>query len=247
MSDHDRPPTSQRTHLGTMLLTIFGLAIAIGAWQLYDATLRPTPAAPSAQSAEAWPTLPATVTPLPVDPTAPAPTPTPLPTPAIERIAEFATLAYSFDVVKELQPEPGSTLWQKLKQALPGEDRVIIETSWRARYGLQLHNSSTLAPVVRDRDDITLHLPPVTLLGIEQIGPTRPLLTSQQALLSDYPGLESEARNLAQIEARLRAEGNTEMIGIAQDLAQLRLTAWMRNLGYSAVTITFDVEPGARP
>lgn len=230
-----------------LLVVLIGIALAVGGWLAYQTASAGAATSDSPEPLAAWPTLPPTVTPLPPAPAAtPPPTPTPLPTPAIERIAELATLSHTFEVVQEATPEPGSTRWERIKQQFPGEDRIMIATTWKARYGVRLTDPGALQ-FTRGEDSIALTLPAVVALTVEEIGDARPVLTSQQLLFSDAPELATEAHNLARAEARRRADTNQEMLDVTEDLTRLRLEEWMRELGYTSVTIEFKPRERSTP
>ena len=236
-----KPPPNRQT---TLLIALLGLALAAVGWFAYQ-NLSGAPAAAEADATPApWPTLPATVTPLPSAPPAtPVPTPTPLPTPFVEQIAELATLAHTFEVVQEATPEPNTSLWKKIWQLAPGEDRVILATTWKARYGVRLDDAGALQ-FDRDEQSITLTIPPVEVLSVEQIGETRLLLLSKQVGHTETAELTIAAQNRAQVEARERAQANQEMIGVAEDLTRLRLIEHLRALGYTSVEVTFRPSRG---
>ena len=63
--------------------------------------------------------------------------------------------------------------------------------------------------------------------------------TQRRWLLSEYEGLEKEALDRAERELEEGVQRNEGMMRLAEEFAQLSLAEFLRNLGFTEVTITF--------
>lgn len=187
------------------------------------------------------PTEPPTLTPLPSPtPTAqptptPSPTPTPLPPPQWDELSDLSVVEYTASTVVELsRSRPG------IGGVLLGADRVVLMAMGRIRVGVDLSAIEPSDVQINGRS-IRLKAPRVQVLTVELLPESSRVFDSQRSwLFSEYEGLELEALDEARRRLRAEAERNTAMLEIAETMARLQLTEFLRKVGFEQVEIVFD-------
>lgn len=174
----------------------------------------------------------ATFTPLPT-PT-PAPTPTPLPPPKWSELGNLSSVEYTgTTVVERTRQRPG------IGGVLLGNDRVVIMAVGKIRAGIDL-NKIKPSDVQINGKTIKVKLPRAEIFTVELLPEASRVFDSQRGwLFSEYQGLELEALEEARRKLREEGERNTAMLDIAETMARLQLTEFLRKAGFEEVEIEF--------
>lgn len=187
------------------------------------------------------PTLPPSPTPLPTatdtpEPTAtPAPTPTPLPPPRWSELGYLSSVEYSATTVVERMRER-----RGIGGVLLGTDRVVIMAVGKIRAGVDL-NKIEPSDVQINGKAIKVTVPRAEIFTVELLPEASRIFDSRRSwLFSEYEGLELEALDEARRRLRAEAERNATMLEIAETMARLQLTEFLRKMGFEQVEIAFE-------
>ena len=137
-------------------------------------------------------------------------------------------------VVERVRARPG------IGGLLLGDDRVTMLVVGKIRAGVDL---GALRPSDVQTDDrrIRVRLPRARVLSVELLPEASRIFDSRRSwLFSEYEGLEVEAMDEARRRLREEATQNAEMLGIAETLARLQLTEFLRKAGFQEIEITFQ-------
>lgn len=222
-----------------------GAAILIIAFTLIVTPfLLPSPAAQPAQStltvdvggtAEAWPTAPATYVP-PVAPPAlslrAVPTPIPLPAPQWQEMSHLTVIEFRMSTIAEVQRTANVALLGDLIT-----DHLLLKATGEIQMGIDL---SQVRDVQIDDDTIHFTAPRPEILSVELLPDKSQIFESRQVLfLSNYTGLETEALEAARQQLRAEVAENSSMTQLAEEFGRLKLTDFLRKVGYTNVEVTF--------
>lgn len=221
--------------LATVLITL-GVAGAI--WLLLNRDTvwasHPTMAATTtAAQAQPWPTAPATFTPVATQPAALIPTPTPIPPPAPRALGDLAVIAFT---LHSNQTAGGAD--RNMVLQLFGKDEVTLHAVGLVRVSMPLDAIERDLSIQPDGRSIAVRLPRLAVSSVELL-PEQTTFEAQQAVvLSKYAGLELQAMGLARNDMYRQVAESPEMMGLAAEIARLRVTEHLRNLGFTDITVT---------
>lgn len=204
--------------------------------------LRPSPPfRPPTPASLPSPTLPPTFTPRPTATQPPTLTPTPTatvtpsPTPIVvawRRLGYLTAVEYTAKTVTEIKGEP--TFW--------GTDWVLVEVAGRVQFGVDMNQ-------IRDEDvtvngqavNVILPRPKVTSVEL-LLDETYVYRAGKKLLFSEIEQVTVRALEQAQEDLRTWSGEQESLIELAQEMAQRRLEAFLRQLGFEQITITFRPE-----
>ncbi len=189
----------------------------------------PTPTSTPTPTPSPQPTP--TATPIPT----PTPSPTPLPPPRWRELGDLSSVEYTATtIVERVRARPG------ISGLLLGDDRVTMLVVGKIRAGVDLSAIRT-SDVQIDNQRIQVSLPRARVLSVELLPEASRIFDSRRSwLFSEYEGLEVEAMDEARRRLREEAAQNAEMLGIAETLARLQLTEFLRKAGFQEIEITFQ-------
>jgi hypothetical protein len=198
--------------------------------------LLPTSTPIPSATATPTPTPTATPTPRPTHTPTPTYTPTPTPLPPLywEELGYLTSMEYTTStMVEKERTRPGIG-------AVLGTDRILLLAVGRIQMGVDL-------TLIGDSDvdisgtSIRVVLPPVMVVSVELLPDKSTIYESDRSwLFSEYEGLEVEAMEQARQQLLEQAQYNQGMIDLAETLARLQLTEFLRSLGYQEVEILFE-------
>lgn len=192
-------------------------------------------ARPSA-TATRTPTATPTNTPRPTHTPTPTRTPTPTPLPPLywEELGYLTSMEYTTSTMVEKERTRSGI------GAVLGTDRILLMAVGRIQMGVDL-------TLINDSDvdisgaSIRVVLPPVMVVSVELLPDESTIYASDRSwLFSEYEGLEVEAMEEARQQLLEQAQYNQGMIELAETLARLQLTEFLRSLGYQDVEILFE-------
>ena len=165
----------------------------------------------------------------------PTPSPTPLPPPRWRELGDLSSVEYTATtVVERVRARPG------ISGLLLGDDRVTMLVVGKIRAGVDLSGLRPSDVQTNDRR-IRVRLPRARVLSVELLPEASRIFDSRRSwLFSEYEGLEVEAMDEARRRLREEATQNAEMLGIAETLARLQLTEFLRKAGFQEIEITFQ-------
>ncbi len=181
-----------------------------------------------------------TVTPTPRPTRTPSPTRTPTPTPLPplywEELGYLTSMEYTTSTMVEMARTRSGI------GAVLGSDRILLLAVGRIQMGVDLTLIDD-SDVDVDRTSIRVVLPGVMVISVELLPDESTLYESDRSwLFSEYEGLEVAAMEQARQQLLEQAEYNQGMIELAETLARLQLTEFLRSLGYQEVEILFEGE-----
>lgn len=182
---------------------------------------------------EAWPTVPAAYVPPVVEQAPPViVTPTPLPTPNWRELNHLTTVQYIASSVVEAQRKT-NVIW--LGEMVT--DRILLEAVGQVRIGIDL---GQVRDVRIEGRHIEFVAPRPEVAGVELLPQRSQIYDREQSLfLSQYEGLETEALEQARQKLYEEAVANTGMMQLAEEVARLKLTEFLRKVGFTSVEIKF--------
>ncbi len=250
MNNFEIPQKWQPVASGLVALIFIALiALAVRAVQSSGGET-PTPTlTANAAAVRLRPTIPPTFTPtpsptVPASPTAtatPSPTPTKTPTPAptpivvdVTALGRLTSVQFKMQTVVS-QSRTNEAWWENIF----GGDRVLILAVGNVQAGIDMTAIDTDdITIVNDR--ITLKIPHATIGSVELLADESAVIdSSQKWAFSEYTGLETEALDAARYQLREWAETEAGVLPVADNLAKLQLTDFLKKLGFKRVTIIF--------
>jgi len=233
MPAHDRP----RTPYNLPLVGLLALLLLGGLWYAGLFGGRSTASAagtPATTSADPWPTAPATFTPVPTQAAVVLPTATPIALPSVRALGELAVVEYTM-ISTQTAAGPDTNM---VKRFL-GRDQVTVRVVGNVRVGVDLTIIDQTVELQRDGRGVRLQLPKAKVLSVDTPRDQTIMVDHQQRwLLSEYPGLELQAIGFAYNDIYHQVADNPDMMGLAQEMARLRITDHLRGLGFTDITIT---------
>lgn len=235
---------SLRSTSGRISLVLVTLALALLAtpfvldW-LTQQEREPTTAL---EKAEPWPTAPATYA-APVAPPAltlrTMPTAVPLPAPQWREMSQLTVIELLMSTVVNVERRANVTLLGEVVT-----DQLLLKATGEIQMGIDL---SQVHDIVIEDSSIRFKVPKPEIVSVELLPDKSEIYDRYQAfLLSNYTGLETEALEVARQQLRVDAAENGAMQTLAEEYAKLKLTEFLRNVGYTDVAVTF-VEGGVLP
>ncbi|MCS7054767.1 MAG: DUF4230 domain-containing protein [Thermoflexales bacterium] len=198
-------------------------------------TATPVPTEPPTPSPLPTATPTPTPTPTPQPTPTPTPTPTPLPPPKWSALSDLSVIEYTASTVIERSRSRGG-----IGDILLGTDRVVLMALGRVRVGVDLSKIKPTHVQINGRR-IKLKIPRAQVLAVELLPEASRVFDSQRSwLFSEYEGLELEALDEARRKLWTEAERNAEMLEIAETMARLQLTEFLRKAGFEQVEIEFE-------
>jgi len=198
-------------------------------------TATPAPTEPPTPTFTPAPTATPEPTPTPTATPTPTPTPTPLPLPKWGELGDLSSVEYTAStVVERSRPREG------ISGVLLGTDRVVVMALGRIRAGVDLSKIKPSDVQVAGQS-IRIRLPRAQVFTVELLPEASRVFDSQRSwLFSEYEGLELEALDEARRKLRQEAERNTAMLEIAETMARLQLSEFLRKAGFDQVEIEFE-------
>jgi hypothetical protein len=196
----------------------------------------PSRTASPSVTATPTPTHTRTSTPRPTHTPTPTYTPTPTPLPPLywEELGYLTSMEYTTSTMVEKERTRSGI------GAVLGTDRILLLAVGRIQMGVDL-------TLIDDSDvelsgtSIRVVLPPVMVISVELLPDESTIYESDRSwLFSEYEGLEVEAMEQARQQLLEQAHYNQGMIELAETLARLQLTEFLRSLGYQEVEILFE-------
>lgn len=231
-------PPNGRTSISSTVITILITLAAVGAVWLFfnEDTVRavlPAAEASAPTSVQPWPTAPATFTPVATAPAVLIPTPTPIQLPAPRLLGELAVVEFTLSS----NQTTGGPDKNVLKRIL-GKDEVTLRAVGRVRVSMALDAIERDLTIQPDGRTIVVRLPKLTVSSVELIPEQSTFEAQQRWLLSEYAGLELQAMGLARNDMYRQVAESDEMMGLATEVARLRVIEHLRNLGFTDITVT---------
>ncbi len=229
---------SSRTGRIGAAIVITALTLIIAPFLLPSPAAQPELAVTSSDPAgtvEAWPTAPATYVP-PVAPPALTlrnmPTPIPLPAPQWQEMNHLTVIEFMMSTIAEVQRTANVALLGDLVT-----DHLLLKATGEIQMGIDL---SQVRDVQIDGDTIRFTAPKPEILSVELLPDKSQIFESRQVLfLSNYTGLETEALETARQQLRAEVAANSSMAELAEEFGRLKLTDFLRKVGYANVEVTF--------
>lgn len=228
--------------MAALLLTLLLTPLVMRALELGMGWIQESSAPTAQASAPAdWPTPPATFAFEPPTEEAaglvatprPLPTPTPIPLPAWEEMSYLTTVKFTDSVVVEA--ERTTTLPWQLGNVVT--DRLLLKAVGQVQIGVDLKQISN---VQVNGDSIRFSLPKPEVTSVELLPDQSQIYDSAQVLfLSQYAGLEKDALEQSRQLLKENVAANESMMDMAQKMARLQLTDFLRQTGFNTVEITF--------
>lgn len=193
------------------------------------ATATPLPSA----TATPTPTTTPTHTPSPTPTPTHTPTPTPMPPLAWQELGYLTSLEYTMSTMVEKERTRSGI------GAVLGTDRILLMAIGRILVGIDLDQIDE-SDVVVSGTSIEITLPRATVISVELL-PDESVIyeTDKSWLFSEYEGLEVEAMEEARSQLLDQANNNQSMLELAETMARLQLTEFLRTLGYEQIVIDF--------
>ncbi|MBN1315936.1 MAG: DUF4230 domain-containing protein [Anaerolineales bacterium] len=179
-----------------------------------------------------------TKTPTPTRTPTPTPTSTPTPLPPLhwEELGYLTSMEYTVTTVVEEEKKKSGI------GGVLGSDRVILMAVGRVLLGVDLDKIED-SDVQIDGQSIELILPHASVISVELLPESSRIFESNKSwLFSEYAGLEMEAMETARSQIAWDAEHNQGMLELADTLARLQLTEFLRQVGFTDIEIDFQSE-----
>ncbi|GAB4124004.1 MAG: DUF4230 domain-containing protein [Roseiflexaceae bacterium] len=223
-----------------LIIAAVALVLGLGIGALANRSSNQQADAPTA-TIEPWPTLPATFTPLPSPTMPPTPTtiatPTPIPLPVWEQQYQLTVLTFTVQTVVETAAPSNLP---PLLQGLVGNDRVVMQVVGQAELGIEMAKVRTTVDP-QDRTKVQVVLPEPELQGVSLLPDRAEIIAKdQRRVASQYPGLEQQAFTIGKQQLENQARTDTAMQELARDLARLRITEYLRGLGFEQIDVVFE-------
>lgn len=239
MNDKPHQSSTSGHSLGGTITTILITLGVVGAFWLFtnrDVIQTASAAAePSGTAvAQAWPTVPPTFTPVPTKSAIIVPSATPIPAPSIRQLSELAVIEYTLSSIRTAEGPDGNRL-----KELFGKDGVTVRAVGRVRVSVPFKKLEVELSMRPDGRAIDVQLPKLVVSGVEILLEQSTIINARQRwVLSDYPGLELQALSLAKNDMYNQVATSPEMIGLATEIARLRVIDHLRELGFTDITVT---------
>jgi hypothetical protein len=198
------------------------------------------PSPPPTFTAGPSPTPVLTATPLP-SPTrtptpSPTPTPTPLPPPYWEELGYLTSIEFTSTAIVEKEREKSGV------RSVLGADRVLLMAVGEVQAGVDLSQVRS-SDFEIDGSRLTLILPGASVTSVELLpGESRIYDSKHSWAFSEYEGLEKEALEEARQQLRETVESSDSMMSLAETLARLQLSDFLRKAGFTEIDIVFRGE-----
>ena len=229
------PPRASWWHwpviIGLACVLVIGLTPLV-IQPLLDAWQSP----PNEATPEAWPTLPAAYAPPVVEHAPPVfATPAPLPAPNWRELNYLTTIEFTASSVVEAQRK-ANVIW--LGEMVT--DRILVEAVGKIQIGIDLNQVREVR--IEDRH-IEFVVPKPEVTSVELLPQRSQIYDREQILfLSQYAGLETEALEQARQQLYEEAAANASMMQLAEDVARLKLSEFLRKVGFTSVEMSFVTE-----
>jgi hypothetical protein len=116
-------------------------------------------------------------------------------------------------------------------------DKLLLKATGEIQMGIDL---SQVRDVQIDGDTIRFTAPKPEIISVELLPDKSQIYESQQLIfLSNYSGLETEALEMARQQLRAEVATNSSMTALAEEFGRLKLTEFLRKVGYTNVEVTF--------
>ena len=126
--------------------------------------------------------------------------------------------------------------------ALLGTDHILLTAVGRIQMGIDLGQIDE-SDVELDGASITVVLPRAMVISVELLPEESRIYESDKSwLFSEYEGLEVAAMEQARQQLLDQANNNEGMSELAETLARLQMTEFLRSVGYEEIEITFEGE-----
>jgi hypothetical protein len=137
-------------------------------------------------------------------------------------------------VVERVRARPG------IGSVLLGQDRIVLMAVGRVLMGIDLGKIKPSDVEIIDGNKIRLKLPRAEVFAVELLPDQSRIYDAARSwLFSEYEGLELEALEEARRKLREEGQRNTAMLDIAETMARLQLTEFLRKAGFTEVEIDF--------
>lgn len=227
-----------------ILTVLAAIVILIVGGLLYRFVINPPTPTSTAEveggeaATEGWPSPPATFTPAssppPASPPSPTPTPTPLPPPYWERLGYLTSIEFEGTIIIEREREKTGI------GGIFGTDRVLLMVVGRIQAGVDLAQIQS-SDFEIDGSSLRIVLPHAMVTSVELLPGDSRIYDSQQSwVFSEYEGLETEALEEARRRLRENTQNNEGMMSLAETLARLQLSDFLRNAGFTEIEIVFE-------
>jgi hypothetical protein len=233
-----------------LLVLMFAIIIFLLGWVAYNASPSATESTPAfASVTETWPTpppsptatptatTPASATPSPTITPTPTVTPTPTPTPIVvgwQDLGQLTTVEYTLQTVVEYERERTA-----FGLNLPPE-RILMLAVGNVEAGIDMRQIEE-NDIRIDGKSVSVTLPRAQVTSVEILPSETQIFDSNRSwFLPDYAGLEVGALDTARIQMESWAVNRSNVLNRAEDFARLRLTAFLRQLGFEDISIEFD-------
>jgi hypothetical protein len=126
--------------------------------------------------------------------------------------------------------------------ALLGTDHILLTAVGRIQMGIDLGQIDESDVDIEDTS-ITVVLPRAMVISVEILPDQSHIYDSDKSwLFSEYEGLELEAMEQARRQLLDQANNNQGMSELAETLARLQLTEFLRSVGYREIEILYQGE-----
>lgn len=153
-----------------------------------------------------------------------------------EELGYLTSMEYTVSTVVEQEKKKegiGSVL---------GSDRVILMAVGRVQLGVNLDEIDD-SDVKINGTSIELILPHAQVTSVELLPEASRIFESNKSwLFSEYSGLEVAAMETARLQIAGDAENNHGMLELADTLARLQLTEFLRQVGFTDVNISYQAD-----
>ncbi|MCB0185987.1 MAG: DUF4230 domain-containing protein, partial [Caldilineaceae bacterium] len=116
-------------------------------------------------------------------------------------------------------------------------DQLLLKATGEIQLGIDL---SQVHDVFIDGTSIRFNVPQPEIVSVELLPEKSQIYDRRQVLfLSNYTGLETEALEAARQQLRVDVNENSAMLELAEEYGKLKLTEFLRNVGYTDVEVNF--------
>lgn len=254
MSQDNGNDSPQRQSLSVVPTVLVAIAILAVVGLLYRFVINPqapisiTETDREGVASEDWPSPPPTFTPIPSPvpvllrtaaptPTStPTPTPTPVPPPSWEELGYLTSIEFTSTAVVEREREKSAV------RGVLGADRVLMMVVGEVQAGIDLSQVDS-SDFQIDGSSLRVTLPHATVTSVELLpGESRIYDSRHSWAFSEYEGLEKEALEEARRQLRHNIQSSEGMMSLAEKLARLQLTDFLRKAGFTDIEIVFKAE-----
>ena len=238
---------TQPKRMPTVVLVVIATLVVIGL--LYRFVINPsapigaTQAQRETAATEDWPTPHPTFTPMhsPTPPPTSTSTPTPMPTPTVtplpppywEELGYLTSIEFTSTAIIEKEREKSRV------RGVLGADRVLLMAVGEVQAGVDLSQVQS-SDFQIDGASLTVILPRASVTSVELLPGESRIYDSQHSwAFSEYEGLEKDALEEARGQLRENIESNKSMMSLAETLARLQLSDFLRKAGFTQVNIVF--------